>query len=181
MIIGFLLLALLLPGIFFASLIFLWRTRSSQSSGKGRKKIRLLALGAAIASTVMLGWFVWVNLTFYLWARECKKATDKRERMLLYHTDHHSIRDAARTILADTNTYPTDSPPVEQLPQAIRDLAPSYVLIDNDRLNVSIEMGGGFFHYGVQIWKEGAGGSGTKELIPGMWFYAEDEKIVEEK
>ena len=160
-------------------MVYLWRSRRDEANNMNWRK-RLAWIGA-IASTLMLGWFLYINLGYILWARDAQRATNAKQVVLLYHTDHQAIRDAGQVILSDTNTYPNQYPDSEDLPDVIRNLNSSSVFIYPDRQSLMIEMGGGFFHYGFQIFAIGEAGVGIKELIPGMWYYSEDDKIITDR
>lgn len=43
--------------------------------------------------------------------------------------------------------------------------------------SVQIEFGGGFRHYGLKAYSGGVMGSGTREIIPHLWYYDENDKI----
>jgi hypothetical protein len=114
------------------------------------------------------------------WARSLNDETERRQRLILYRTDHRAILDAGRQMLADTNTFPT-YPANTNLPKILRDLEPGYVWIADDRSSAGVEMGGGFFHFGYTIYPDDTGGGGEKQLLPGLWYYSEDRKVIPAK
>jgi hypothetical protein len=57
------------------------------------------------------------------------------------------------------------------LPKAIRELHPTWITTDKDR--VRVELHGGFDHYGVLAFPKGVEGDGTKKLIDGLWYYSD--------
>jgi hypothetical protein len=114
------------------------------------------------------------------WARSLNNNVESSQRKILYETDHRAVLEAGRQVLADSSTFSSELP-TASLPKILHDLKPSYVEISPDRLSVHVEMGGGFFHFGYDIYREGAKGSGTKELIPGLWYYSEDGAVIPQK
>ena len=63
------------------------------------------------------------------------------------------------------------------VPQAVWDLAPSGVRIDNEK--VDIWCAGSWAPFSIFVYPEGIKGSGTVEIIDGLWFWAEDERVPE--
>ena len=57
----------------------------------------------------------------------------------------------------------------EDLPKAIQELDPSDVRVTKEY--VSIELCGGFVHYGVIAYSENTEEGGVKKLIDGLWYY----------
>ncbi len=114
----------------------------------------------------------------------------KRERQLLYDTDHRALaeimRDFAterqwssgqppRSDFGDFVHFPSNDP---SLPPAVRLLKPSGVVIFSDR--VELEFGGALLHFGVAVFRPGIAGEGTKQLGEGIWFYAENGRVPSE-
>jgi hypothetical protein len=165
-----------LMGIFF----FLWRTLRHPST-LARKV--LTVLGAVVVGGVLF-FCMWrvgnFHLAWYQWARALNKEIERGQRLILYQTDHRAVLEAGRQVLADTNTF-SSFPSNESLPKPLRDLAPSYVIIAEDRSSLDVEMGGGFFHYGCTIYQDDAAGRGVKQLIPGLWYNSEDGKVISPK
>ena len=132
------------------------------------------------------------------------KGTRQQRVRLLYKTDHQALLEACRELskqvtIGDlkTGTYwlhgSRRHPAVSRFPQAILDLAPNYVYIDeNNSGRVMLEMHGGFVHFGVQAYTEDYKKPhvgfeyGDKKLIPGLWYHddgylenPEYEKMIE--
>jgi hypothetical protein len=114
----------------------------------------------------------------------------RRERDLLYRTDHPVVLAACREVFANQATYRrnpewnnrgpgrrTDLPDPEDpnIPAAIRDLHPTTIEIGPDY--VRLEWGGGFLHFGLIGYLPGAPGHGTKKLLDGLWYDAEDGTV----
>ena len=117
-------------------------------------------------------------LLIVLWCYTFSADLDQSQRYLLYHTDHKAILEAGRATISDTNLYPAEYIEIGSLPKVFADMKPSYATFNGDRKSLWIEFGGGHFHYGFTIYAEGEKGIGTKELIPGLWYYAENNEIV---
>jgi len=113
----------------------------------------------------------------------------RRERELLYHTDHAAVLAACREVFANQGKYRTNpawngmspartdlpDPADPNIPAAIKKLLPADIRIGRD--NVRIELGGGFLHYGLIGYQPGAPGEGTLKLREGLWYYAEDGNV----
>jgi hypothetical protein len=121
---------------------------------------------------------------------------EERQRQLLYHTDHPALLAACRQLLKQNKQdkdyfYKVDGKiPKEysDLPMVLRHLNPMSVNVLKDQAQVHIELGGGFFHHGFIAQAEGAEEEhtstpeeGYRKLLPGLWYYAEDNRIPNEK
>jgi hypothetical protein len=166
-----------LVGIF----IFCWRTFRGPARSSTRRAF-------AVLSVVVLGlpvflcmtWAVRTHLFWSSWARGLNDETERRQRLILYQADHRAVLEAGRQMLADSNAF-RSYPATESLPKVLRDLEPGDVLIADDRSSINVEMGGGFFHFGYTIYRDDSAGSGEKQLIPGLWYYSEDRRVIEPK
>jgi hypothetical protein len=108
----------------------------------------------------------------------------------LYETDQHAIYDGCAQIWQNYQSHHDDpawqtfyfpQPSDSHFPIAIVKLKPSCVFVTDDG-TVFIEMGGGFFSYGLKAFLKRPANPRTdayltKELLPGFWFYAEDGKV----
>jgi hypothetical protein len=97
----------------------------------------------------------------------------RRERdRLLHHTDHHALLKACRDLMVNhpevSMGHVEDDP---RIPEIIRRLGVSYITIKPD--HVHIELHGGFDHYGVDAFAEGADRERGLKLIDGLWYYSE--------
>jgi hypothetical protein len=115
----------------------------------------------------------------------------QREHVLVYEIDHQSLYDACLEIKAHPEKYrhnpnsyggtpgelTSPDPKDPKMPEVIRSLHAFYIVIGSDR--VHIQLGGGFYHYGITAYSPGIEGSGTKQLVPGLWYEAEDGYIPE--
>lgn len=113
---------------------------------------------------------------------------EQKQRTLLYATDHQKLLEACDEIRANWKKYKHDvswsgapndfshpDPADPAFPAIVRALKPLYITVTDG--DVSIEMGGGFYHYGVIAPKTSRPCMKTKELVPGLWYYAEDGKV----
>jgi hypothetical protein len=110
--------------------------------------------------------------------------TDKnRERQLLYETDHAALASELRNFARQERWHSPEvnaEPQIfwqgdEAIPASIRRLEPTSVTILDDR--VIFERGGPMLHFGIVVFRDGIAGEGLKELAPGVWFYAENQRI----
>ncbi len=120
-----------------------------------------------------------------------REHTSMRQHGLIYQTNHAAILAACREMLLHKRDYGdhqhpgSASEPVSdyivldsddrRLPAVIRHFKPATITIKDD--SVEIEMGGGFFHYGLTAFAQGAVSElhhkdlgGTRRLIPGLWY-----------
>jgi len=118
---------------------------------------------------------------------EIKKAR-QREMRLLCETDHQALLKACREIsrqvargdLKKSQYWIRKNPDPEtsRFPQVILELEATYINIDQDG-RLMLELGGGLDHFGVYAYpedykyEEPISDHGDKELIPGLWFYAD--------
>jgi len=110
------------------------------------------------------------------------------QRVLLYKTNPNDlkvaclfIRDNKSKFHTNPEWYPKGIPdpsnpdPLDpQMPKIIKDLKPNDI-VDYDGY-VKLEFGGGFYHYGIELFPPGVEEYGTKKLAPNLWFYSEDGK-----
>lgn len=95
----------------------------------------------------------------------------ERDR-LLHHTDHHALLKVCRELMRKhpkTRIREPDSDP--RVPEIIRRLGASSIAIEPD--HVHIELHGGFDHYGVDAFAEGADRERGLKLVDGLWYYSE--------
>jgi hypothetical protein len=57
------------------------------------------------------------------------------------------------------------------MPRSIRSLGPGFVSVYRDV--VTIELGGGFHHFGLLAYADGQEGEGDRKVADGLWFYEE--------
>lgn len=169
-----------------ASVVFLWRTLRDPQKRKSRSYWAIsCVLLFGVSSSYCMIWAARTHLFWSDWSRSLRDIAQKRQRMILHHTDLQAVLLAGRKMLADTNIPAGHYIFVDQdstnVPKVIRDLEPGYIWIYEGRPFVDVEMGGGFFHFGYSIYPEGEKGSGTKELLPGLWYHSEDEKVIPPK
>lgn len=93
--------------------------------------------------------------------------------MLLEETDHRALADACRDVLARRKEFGNEPDPQDpRLPESIGRLRATR--IDLTKHYVAIELHGGFDHYGVLFYTEGADVTdGSRELAPRLWYYSE--------
>jgi len=79
----------------------------------------------------------------------------------------------------DESCYELGAASFGALPAYLRSLQPKHVCVDGDGKSVSMEFGGGFYHYGLHAYADDTATESaerdirSKELIPGLWFYEE--------
>ena len=113
-----------------------------------------------------------------------------RMRRIQHRVDHHALLVASQEMMRNRLTYKTktfESPPEvsnieltdRSVPMIIRCLRPSYIVVSDDVM--TIEMGGGFGHYGVVAFVQGndatnripGWGQKKRKLIEGLWYYSD--------
>lgn len=115
----------------------------------------------------------------------------QRERLILYKVNPNAVLAACAQIRArralfrgnpDWNPPPpkggdTPDPADPQMPALIATFRPCTISILPE--GVRIELGGGFNHYGLAEQLPGAPkpAFAVKQLVPGLWFYAEDGRV----
>jgi hypothetical protein len=113
----------------------------------------------------------------------------QQQKFILYQVNQQALYNACAQIWQNRAIYRQNPnwhnlPPGDvskpdindpQIPAIVRTLNPSYIDISNAR--VRIECGGGAYHFGVDAFVNGNLGSGTKLLVPGLWYYSEDGAI----
>jgi hypothetical protein len=109
-----------------------------------------------------------------------RETTERLEQ----RTDHQELLTASREILAHQAAYrahpvvPTHQDPKDpQLPNAIRDLAPRDIVVEDDYVRLILNAGD-YERVDVIAFREGvadqelAGGIGKgHRLVPGLWYY----------
>jgi hypothetical protein len=126
----------------------------------------LCLIAVAIPAVAFLVTLVW---PIY---RDIERVNADKER-LLHATDHAAVLAACRELMrAHAGPHRVLSGDNPLLPEPIRSLHASDVSVDSDF--VSIEMHGGFAHYGFRAFAEGVEnhdcGDAVK-LLDGLWFY----------
>jgi hypothetical protein len=117
------------------------------------------------------------------------KKGENRETRLLRDTNYQALLEACRELSkrvalgtmkpGQYNIRLKPDPEVARFPKEIINLEPTYVIVASSGV-VTIELHGGFLHYGViayppdyekpsHVFKYG-----DKELIDGLWYYDED-------
>ncbi len=148
------------------------------------KRIVLSIVLAPFALAALFAVFFGLRIAFAFcyWLATADDQIRQRQRTLLYHTNHANLyhacmyvldhRDRFRQDMAWSNPTDTVDPRDPALPPVILHLKPGYIRIDGDRLR--IEMGGGFYHYGIDAYRDPAQASGgLLTLHPGLLFYDE--------
>jgi hypothetical protein len=157
----------------------------SENMARRRRRRRLHLLIAGIVFAVLLVAatpFARVIYGVYRASVEIRE----RKRVVVYQINHaallaacgdlwnkrlsfHPLRASATSQPVDFDIDPSDP----AVPRIIQSLNPNGMYIHEGR--VHIELGGGFDHYGVDAYVNGtpAPDIGEKQLIPGLWFYAE--------
>jgi len=151
-----------------------------------------LLLGALIATIGIIGGIVLAPFIrmFHGINLDVRRSNEERVQ-LLYQTDHAALLAACRSLMTNRNAFTREGsspstnhthesfidPKNTNLPPIIQKLEPSYIEVTDEYL--SLELHGGFDHYGVEavseraMTNEGNGLSGPFELIPGLWYYDE--------
>lgn len=157
-------------------------TRESDSRGHARP---LVVIGIVAA----LGLLGVVGLCVFVVASDHMEIV-KRQRQILYKTNPNTVLAACATIRATQATFagnpewhPTPpkgsdrpDPADPKMPAVIATLRPCSIAILPQ--GVQIELGGGFYHYGLAEQLPGAPkpALAVKQLVPRLWYYAEDGK-----
>jgi hypothetical protein len=142
-----------------------------------KKQIGCLIAAMAVAAGVL---YLFSPLFFTL----------NRMHRIQHRVDHTALMAACQEMMRNRPTYKTktfESPPKEShidlndrgVPAVIRRLTPSSVVVSDDVM--TIEMGGGFGHYGVVAFAHGndtadripGWGQKKRKLIEGLWFYSD--------
>ena len=114
------------------------------------------------------------------------KNIHEREKQLLYETDHAALASELRKF-ADEQRWrqPGDNSPPKMfwpnddaVPASLRVSKPTSITIFDDR--IMFERGGPILHFGIVVFREGIVGEGLKQLAPGVWFYADNNRIPAE-
>jgi hypothetical protein len=109
--------------------------------------------------------------------------------VLLHQTDFQALLAGCREMMIHRKEYRVDpngyggerdpksswvDPADPKLPVAVRELVPTYILVQDDM--TLLELCGGFDHYGVRAYAKGSkrdGEEGGVRLIDGLWYYSE--------
>lgn len=152
-----------------------------------RNRIRTVVVtSAATILAVLLVLCIWLREPIYI-VYKMRTAVAEKQRQILYHTNHQELAVELRRFAteqrwakggnnAPADFYYGDDP---RLPPVLKPLAPSWVEISDDRIDV----GCGMFireqghSFGVSVWRDGLPGSGAKKLDEGIWFYSDDGHI----
>jgi cbb3-type cytochrome oxidase subunit 3 len=119
-------------------------------------------------------WFI-VPVFYGFWKGE--KQIAAQEQTLLYHVDDPAILNACMQMYQqkfDWSVGEDDS----KIPSVIRDLHPHAIAFAGD--HVHIEFGGDNHHFGFDAFPSDKQGSGTKQLISGLWFVDENGEIPQQ-
>ncbi len=113
---------------------------------------------------------------------------EKKQNALVFHADHPALLAACREVWENPSAFGKDDgwsvtidPWTAKIPPAIMALDAHFITVYASGVN--IELGGQWCHYGFEtffdskpdqkrmIWKNEFS---SKELMPGLWFYAEN-------
>lgn len=154
------------------------RCRAPESTRWCKNMKKKGCLIAVVVLVLVIGWLL--SPLFF---------TVNRMHRIAKRVDHSGLLAACQTMMKNRTSYKTtfDSPEGQSnvdlhdssVPAIIRGLNPSYVLVQDDV--ATVEMGGGFGHYGVVAFAHGNDttnripGWGKKErkLIEGLWYYSD--------
>lgn len=114
------------------------------------------------------------------------KTANEREKQLLYDIDHTALASELRKFASEKRWRQTEAnaepeilwPNNKAVPASVRLLKPTSVAIFDDR--IVLERGGPMLHFGIVVFRDGIVGEGLKELGPGVWFYADNNKIPDQ-
>jgi len=149
-----------------------------------RRRLRLLIAGIVFAVLLVAAARIVSVISVVFGA---KVEMRERKRAVLYQTNHAALLAACAdlwnkrlTLHADrasATSQPVDfaiDPSDPAVPPIIRSLNPNGMYIHEGR--VHIDLGGGFDHFGIDAFVNGAPTPdiGETQLIPGLWFYSED-------
>jgi len=125
---------------------------------------------------------LWIVIVVLLLALVPANVAIKKYR--LNHLDHAKILAACRQTIANRSSYRNDkdkwgtldkddvlvlSPIPNEVPEAIRDLQPSYILIQGDNILINFKVP--FARVSVVGFQPGARQYGTYRYIDGLWFW----------
>ena len=141
----------------------------------------LWVIGVGSVATVVL-----LVVAGWLFRRQALAPVIAKQKAILHNTDPNALLAACQSIQANTATYRADGnshpatsshpdPNDPAIPTIIKALGPSSLTVGKE--GVIVEFGGGFYHYGVTTDPAGAYGIKTRQLAPGLWYYAEDGSI----
>ena len=152
------------------------------------RTIVLKTIGILILIFVVVIPSVYLSVPFYI-RRDVRQGKQRQVR-LLCNTDYHVLLKACRHLSnrvaagelkpGQYNVRVKSHPKSSQFPQPILDLEPTYFIIDARGI-VTIELHGGFLHFGVTAYPEDYKNPfgyeyGDKKLIDGLWYYDETYK-----
>jgi hypothetical protein len=109
---------------------------------------------------------------------------------LLHGTDHHKLLRACREVIENPDKYEficfansqekTHFFEISTMPEIIQGLGVTAVGLGEDSSCLSIELHGGFDHYGVVAFPKDVTSQdpsqGSVELVPGLWYYSDDNE-----
>lgn len=124
-----------------------------------------------VRRVLLLLFLLWLGFNGGSCVWDVWNSRQERDR-LLNHTDHRELLKACRELMRqhpDVSIGDPDHDP--RVPEIIRRLGVSYITINPER--VHIELHGGFDHYGVDAFAEGADRERGLKLIDGLWYYSE--------
>jgi hypothetical protein len=145
---------------------------------------RYLAIIGAIAIIA-----AWLGFRGYRAVTAPFREIEAKQRLILYHTNHAAIVEACKFIRDNRATFKPDpnwNPPTmihpdptsSTIPKVIRDLHPHTIVMSGaGDGTVGIEMGGGFYHYGLTFAETKPAAFADKQVAPNLWFYSEDGKM----
>jgi hypothetical protein len=129
----------------------------------------LMLLVLIVAATPV--WFI-VPVFYGFWKGE--KQIAAQESTLVYHSDNQAILSACMTMYNQKLNWSVGEDD-SKIPAVIRELHPHEIVFAGD--HVHIEFGGDAHHFGFDAFPPDKQGSGTKELIPGLWFVDENGEV----
>ena len=152
------------------------------------KSTRILSLIMITLIVFIIAIPVSIGVRFVIWTKwGLKNDIQSKQQILKTMKNGSEVLAGCREILSKSTTYRADpkwngsvsgavypDPTDPAIPPAIRALAPSNITIDAGK-KVTLEFGGGFSHFGLRGYAVGILGEGNKDIVPGLWFYAEDD------
>ncbi len=152
------------------------------------RKCVVVAVGL-IGLSVVCWYPARVIFAFSLWLITEPGKIEKRSRQILYTVNKKELYDSCIQVLDDPDIYQRDhswsdpsnyiEPSDPNLPAPISSLSPSYIAVNEKYLR--IELGGGFHHYGFQVFVADKS-INQIEFVPakpthmylGLWYYNEN-------
>jgi hypothetical protein len=148
---------------------------------KARFKLLILGLIAISVLASVIACCIFYMILFHPASHARAKSHE-----LIYDIDHAEILAACRFVRENLGRFRPDpkwsrpdaaypDPEDPLMPAIIRRLKPTTIEVQED--SVRLEFGGGPYHYGLTAFTGATAGSGTKEIIPGLWYFSEDGVI----